>query len=102
MIDEFFHAANVRPNITMELSRQEAINRMVGNNLGVGMTGAKSVAKDIREGKMIFWLIEGAEIKWELGLARLRGGHFSPIGKEFVRLCKESFVEREKELKAKK
>ena len=102
MIDEFFNAANVKPNITMELSRQEAINLMVENNLGVGMAGAKSVAREIREGKLISWLIEGAEIKWELGLARLRGGHFSPIGKEFVRLCKESFVEREKELKAKR
>ncbi|HEX6278455.1 MAG TPA: LysR family transcriptional regulator [Pyrinomonadaceae bacterium] len=102
MIDEFFAAANVKPNITMELSRQEAINLMVENNLGVGMAGAKSVAREKRDGKLITWLIEGAEIKWELGLARLRGGHFSPIGKEFVRLCKESFVEREKELKAKR
>ena len=102
MIDEFFSAANVKPNITMELSRQEAINLMVEANLGVGMAGAKSVAREIRDGKLISWLIEGAEIKWELGLARLRGGHFSPIGKEFVRLCKESFVEREKELKAKR
>lgn len=102
MIDEFFAAANVRPNITMELSRQEAINLMVENNLGVGMAGAKSVAREKRDGKLVTWLIEGAEIKWELGLARLRGGHFSPIGKEFVRLCKESFVEREKELKAKR
>lgn len=102
MIDEFFSAANVKPNITMELSRQEAINLMVESDLGVGMAGAKSVAREIRDGKLISWLIEGAEIKWELGLARLRGGHFSPIGKEFVRLCKESFVEREKELKAKR
>jgi DNA-binding transcriptional LysR family regulator len=102
MIDEFFAAANVRPNVTMELSRQEAINLMVEANLGVGMAGAKTVAREIRDGKLISWLIEGAEIKWELGLARLRGGHFSPIGKEFVRLCKESFVEREKELKAKR
>ena len=102
MIDEFFNAANVKPNITMELSRQEAINLMVETDLGVGMAGAKSVAREIRDGRLISWLIEGAEIKWELGLARLRGGHFSPIGKEFVRLCKESFVEREKELKAKR
>lgn len=102
MIDEFFNAANVRPNISMELSRQEAINKMVENNLGVGMAGAKSVAPDIRDGKMVAWLIEGAEIKWDLGLARLRGGHFSPIGKEFVRLCKESFSEREKGLKARR
>lgn len=102
MIDEFFQAANVRPNITMELSRQEAINQMVENNLGVGMAGAKSVAKEIHDSRLISWFIEGAEIKWELGLARLRGGHFSPIGKEFVRLCKESFAEREKGLKARR
>lgn len=95
MIDEFFQAANVRPHIVMELSRQEAINQMVANGLGVGMTGAKSVSKDIRDGRLVSWLIEGAEINWELGLARLRGGHFSPIGKEFVRLCKESFDEFE-------
>ncbi len=102
MIDDFFHAANVRPNIVMELSRQEAINQMVENNLGVGIAGAKTVFREIREGRLVSWMIEGAEIKWELGLARLRGGYYSPIAKEFVRLCKESFVEREKGLKAKK
>ena len=100
MIDDFFAAANVRPNVVMELNRQEAINQMVENNMGVGIAGAKNVAKEIREKRLISWLIEGAEIKWDLGLARLRGGYFSPIAKEFVRFCKESFKEREKELKA--
>lgn len=102
MIDEFFAAANVRPNITMELSRQEAINRMVEIGMGVGIAGVKSVAKEIKDGRLVSWFIEGAEIKWELGLARLRGGHYSPIAKDFVRLCKASFAEREKELKAKR
>ena len=102
MIDDFFNAANVRPNIIMELSRQEAINQMVENNLGVGTAGAKTIADEIREGRLISWMIEGAEINWELGLARLRGGYFSPIAKEFVALCRESFVVREKELKARK
>ena len=100
MIDDFFNAANVRPHVAMELSRQEAINQMVENNLGVGTAGAKTIADEIREGRLISWMIEGAEINWELGLARLRGGYFSPIAKEFVALCKESFVEREKRLKA--
>jgi DNA-binding transcriptional LysR family regulator len=102
MVDEFFAAANVKPNITMELSRQEAINQMVEMGLGVGLAGAKTVAREIREGRLISWYIEGAEIKWELGLGRLRGGHYSPIAKEFVKLCKENFAERELELKAKK
>ena len=100
MIDDFFAAANVRPNVVMELSRQEAINKMVENKMGVGIAGAKSVSKEIREKRLVSWLIEGAEIKWDLGLARLRGGYFSPIAKEFVELCKDSFKEREKELKA--
>ena len=102
MIDDFFNAANVRPHVVMELSRQEAINQMVENNLGVGTAGAKTIADEIREGRLVSWMIEGAEINWELGLARLRGGYFSPIAKEFVALCKESFVVREKELRAKK
>lgn len=100
MIDDFFAAANVKPNVVMELSRQEAINQMVENAMGVGIAGAKTVAGEIRDGRLASWFIEGAEIKWDLGLARLRGGYFSPISKEFVRLCKESFKEREKEFKA--
>jgi DNA-binding transcriptional LysR family regulator len=102
MIDDFFNAANVRPHVIMELSRQEAINQMVENNLGVGTAGAKTIADEVREGRLVSWMIEGAEINWELGLARLRGGYFSPIAREFVSLCKESFVEREKELKARR
>jgi len=102
MIDDFFNSANVTPNVIMELSRQEAINQMVENNLGVGTAGAKTIADEVREGRLVSWEIDGAEINWELGLARLRGGYFSPIAKEFVALCKEHFVEREKQLKARK
>ena len=101
LIDDFFHAGNVQPEIVMELSRQETINQMVAGGMGVGTSGAKTIHKEVSEGRLTSWLIEGAEIKWDLGLARLRGGYFSPIAKEFVRFCKESFKEREKEFKAK-
>lgn len=102
LIDDFFNASNVRPDVIMELSRQEAVNQMVEANLGVGTAGAKTIANEIREGRLISWKIEGADIKWELGLARLKGGYFSPIAKEFARLCKESFVERDRVLKARR
>jgi DNA-binding transcriptional LysR family regulator len=102
MIDDFFNAAGVKPNVIMELSRQEAVNQMVEAGLGIGTAGAKTIADEIREGRLISWTIEGADINWELGLARLRGGYFSPIAREFVALCKESFVERKKELRARK
>jgi len=97
MIDDFFETSGVKPNVVMELSRQAAINRMVENNMGVGIAGAKTASRQISEGKIISWGIEGARINWELGLARLRGGYFSTIAQEFTKLCRESFNEREKE-----
>lgn len=101
-IDEFFVQTGLKPNVIMELSRQSAINRMVENNMGVGIAGVKAVAKEVAENKLVSWWIEGAQINWDLGLARLRGGYFSPIAQEFAQLCRESFKERERELKAKK
>lgn len=102
LIDGLFNTANLKPDVIMELSRQEAINQMVEANLGVGTAGAKTIANEIREGRLISWRIEGADIRWQLGLARLKGGYYSPIAKDFVRLCKASFVERERVLKARK
>ncbi|NNE67170.1 MAG: LysR family transcriptional regulator [Pyrinomonadaceae bacterium] len=102
MIDDFFDAANVKPHVVMELSRQEAINKMVENNMGVGIAGAKNSSADAAAGRIVQWWIEGAEIKWNLGLARLRGGYFSPIAKEFAKLCRENFEQREREFAAKK
>lgn len=99
MIDDFFNSHHLKPHVVMELSRQEAINKMVENNMGVGIAGAKSSMPDVKAGKIISWWIEGAEIKWNLGLARLRGGYFSPISKEFTKLCRENFKEREKKFK---
>ena len=101
LIDEFFAAANVKPNVIMELSRQDAINKMVGNNMGVGIAGSKTIQREVREKRLVSWLIEGSEIKWELGLARLRGGYFSPIAMDFIKNCEESFEERTRKLKAK-
>lgn len=101
-IDDFFLQVGVKPNVVMELSRQSAINRMVENNMGVGIASAKTVKQAVSDGKFVAWWIEGATINWELGLARLRGGYFSPIAHEFASLCRESFAEKEKELKAKK
>lgn len=99
LIDDFFDKAGVKPNIIMELSRQEAIDKMVENEMGVGISGAKNVAQKVADRKLIAINIKGAQIKWALGLARIRGGYFSPIAKEFVQLCKENFAERNKKFK---
>lgn len=91
MIDEFFAESGLRPNIVMELSRQSAINRMVENQMGVGIAGIRAVKQQVDDGILAALRIEGAELHWDLGVARLRGGYVSPIAKAFVEVCKRTF-----------
>jgi hypothetical protein len=37
------------------------------------------------------WWIEGAQINWQLGLARLVGGYESPIQLKFLQFVRERF-----------
>jgi hypothetical protein len=59
--------------------------------MGVGIVPMLSATEEIAAGKLISWWIEGAQINWEMGLARLVGGYESPISKSFLRLCREHF-----------
>ncbi len=91
LIDQFFVAAGVRPTVTMELSRQAAISRMVEEDMGVGIVPAQSVKNEVAAGKLVSWWIEGARINWSLGLAWLKDGYDTPIHRSFIELSKEWF-----------
>jgi DNA-binding transcriptional LysR family regulator len=91
LIDEFFSEAGVHPTIMMELSRLAAIKRMVEAEMGVGIVPSQSTREEVGEGRLITWWIEGAEINWELGLAKLSGGYDSPICQTFIQLCQQFF-----------
>lgn len=92
LIDEFFAQAGEKPNVSMELSRQAAIKRMVEEDMGVGVVPLQSVREEVEKGKLVRWWIEGAEINWQLGLARLAGGYESPLLEGFIQLCRKAFT----------
>lgn len=92
LIDEFFAEASVHPTITMELSRLAAIKGMVEAEMGIGIVPSHSTQEEVKSGRLVAWWIEGAQINWELGLARLSGGYDSPISKTFIRLCRQFFT----------
>lgn len=92
LIDQFFTQAGVTLKVSMELSRQAAIRRMVEEDMGVGIVPLQSVKEDVEKGKLVRWWIEGARINWELGLAQLSGGYESPIMQKFVTLARRMFV----------
>ena len=91
LIDQFFAHAGVNLNVAMELSRLAAIKRMVEEGMGVGIVPLQSVREEVARGTLVRWWIEGAQINWQLGLARLVGGYESPIHQTFLRICREHF-----------
>ncbi|HEY9504030.1 MAG TPA: LysR family transcriptional regulator [Pyrinomonadaceae bacterium] len=93
LIDQFFAQAGVTLRVAMELSRQQAIRRMVEEDMGVGIVPLQSAQEEVDKGKLVRWWIEGAEINWELGIAQLSGGYESPIMQKFVMLARKTFGE---------
>lgn len=92
LIDQFFAQAGVTLRVAMELSRQQAIKRMVEEDMGVGIVPLQSVKEEVEKGKLIRWWIEGAQINWELGIAQLSNGYDSPIMQKFVALARKNFT----------
>src|SRR6266436_3621648 len=92
LIDQFFAQAGVSLHVAMELSRQAAIRRMVEEDMGVGIVPLQSVKEEVEKGKLVRWWIEGAQINWELGIARLSSGYESPIMHSFIRAAKTYFA----------
>ncbi len=93
LIDQFFAQAGVTLRVAMELSRQQAIKRMVEEDMGVGIVPLQSVKEEVEKGRLIRWWIEGAQINWELGIAQLSNGYDSPIMQKFVALAHKNFAE---------
>jgi DNA-binding transcriptional LysR family regulator len=86
----------------MELSRQAAIKRMVEEDMGVGVIPLQSVRDEVEKGRLVRWWIEGAQINWQLGLARLAGGYESPMLEGFILLCHKYFESKHEESAARK
>jgi DNA-binding transcriptional LysR family regulator len=91
LIDQFFSQAGVSLNVSMELSRQAAVRRMVEEDMGVGIVPLQSVSEEVEKGRLVRWWIEGAQINWQLGIARLSGGYESPIAQTFIKLSRKYF-----------
>src|SRR5438128_10799853 len=96
LIDQFFAQAGVKLKVTMELSRLAAIKRMVETDMGVGIVPLQSVREEVGKGTLVRWWIEGAQINWQLGIARLVGGYESPIHQKFLELCRKYFAQSPK------
>ena len=91
ILEQFFAEAGVRPTVSMELNRLAAIKRMVEAGMGVGIVPLQSVREEVEEGHIKALWIEGAQINWELGLARLSAAYDSPVCQTFVEVCRKQF-----------
>jgi hypothetical protein len=64
---------------------------MVEEDMGVGIVPLQTVSDSVEKGRLVRWWIEGAQINWELGVARLTGGYDSPIVHTFIKLARNHF-----------
>src|SRR4030095_16965330 len=81
LIDQFFAQAGVNLQVSMELSRQAAIRRMVEEDMGVCIVPLQSVTDAVQKGRLVRWWIEGAQINWEIGIWRLTCGGDDTTGR---------------------
>lgn len=102
LIDLFFAQAGVALHVSMELSRLAAIRRMVEEDMGVGIVPLQTVTDAVEKGRLVRWWIEGAQINWELGIARLTGGYESPITQTFIKISRNYFSDSPKPAAPKK
>jgi DNA-binding transcriptional LysR family regulator len=94
LIDKFFEDGNLQPTVAMELSRLDAIKGMVEAGMGVGLVPLGSVREEVSRRRLTSWRVEGADIKWGLGLASLSSAPPSAITNTFAQLCRRYFGER--------
>ena len=97
MIDDFFESANVKPNVVMELSRQEAINRMVENRIRYRHRRSKNRRRRSSDGKINFMVHRGRgdQMGFRSG-ASARRKYFSPNRQRIRRIMQGQFQGKRK------
>lgn len=75
VIDEFFLAHQLAPNVVMETENVEIIKAMVANGLGVSVLPYGALAADLRSGRFAWARVRGAKLVRETGWVYLKSAH---------------------------
>jgi len=67
VIDRFFLAEQITPNIVMDTENVEIIKAMVKTGLGIGIVPYQAVAREVRAGQFFCTRVEGHELVRETG-----------------------------------
>lgn len=85
-VDSVFREAGLEPRIGMEMSSPEAIKKLVGVGLGLGVLPYRSVAAEVRAGSLRTLRVEGVDLQRVLGIVRDAGRSPSPAAAAFLDL----------------
>ena len=67
VIDRFFLAENIEPNVVMDTENVEIIKAMVKTGLGIGIVPYQAIAREVRAGQFFCTRIDGHELIRETG-----------------------------------
>jgi DNA-binding transcriptional LysR family regulator len=86
LFDELFRGAGLTPRVAMELENEEAIEKMIGIDMGIGFLSKRRAARDRIHGLNV----RGRDVFCEVGVIfRADEGANAPV-REFTRMCREA------------
>ncbi len=84
MVEREFGLRGLEPRIGMEISSPEAIRKLVEVGLGFSFLPARSVRREVREGRLASPKITGVRFDRTIGAVMLEGRYLSPAAQAFL------------------
>ncbi len=89
VIDRFFAAENIEPNIVMDTENVEIIKAMVKTGLGIGIVPYQAVAREVRAGQLFCTRIDGHNLVRETGWVYPRASRVPRVIQELLKAFDE-------------
>jgi DNA-binding transcriptional LysR family regulator len=89
VIDRFFAAENIEPNIVMDTENVEIIKAMVKTGLGIGIVPYQAVAREVRAGQFFCTRIDGHNLVRETGWVYPRASRVPRVIQELLKAFDE-------------
>ena len=84
VIDNFFAAEHIEPNVVMDTENVEIIKAMVKTGLGVGIVPYQAVAREVKAGQLFCTRIEGHELVRQTGWVYARANRVPRVINELL------------------
>jgi DNA-binding transcriptional LysR family regulator len=89
LVDDYFRAQKIRPNMMMEVSDLEAIKELVKLNLGLGIMAPWTASRELERGTLVMRPLGTTKLKRQWTILSQNNRRLNLIEIAFVKLCRQ-------------